>query len=512
MLKGLVTMSAIEVERLAVIQRVQEGRLTQVKAAELLGLSSRQLRRLQVAHGRLGPSGLVSKRRGRPSNNAMASGLAEAAMALVRERYADFGPTLAAEKLAELHSLRVSRETLRKWMVAAGLWTSRRARAVQVHQPRSRRECLGELVQIDGSEHPWFEDRGQPCTLLVFVDDATSRLMELRFVASESTFDYFESTKAYLRRHGKPTAFYSDKHSIFRVAREGTTGRGAGISQFGRALGQLGIDIICANTAQAKGRVERMNRTLQDRLVKELRLRGICNTSDGNAFLPAFTEDFNRRFARPARNPLDAHRPLQDGESLEQIFAWRETRTMSRDLVVHYKRTTYLVQATQETRRLAGSKRQVEVLESADGQIEIQHQGRSLPYLIYGQQPSISPGEIVENKRLGAALSAIQASHDLRDAKRLASRRTTLRQKDAIQRARAEAALPPVPTTPTTLHPVAAYMADFAEEQRLKRKRHNDVTNERKRQRQVAASLARTVDQPLPDRTFLLSQEADIST
>ena len=494
MLKGLVTMSASEVERLAVIQRVQEGRLTQVKAAELLGLSSRQLRRLQIAHRRLGAGGLVSKRRGRPSNNAIGAGVAEAALALVRERYADFGPTLAVEKLAELHGLHVSRETLRKWMIAAGLWTSRRDRAVQIHQPRSRRECFGELVQIDGSEHPWFEDRGPPCTLLVFVDDATGRLMELRFVVSESAFDYFESTKAYLRRCGKPTAFYSDKHSIFRVAREGTTGRDAGVTQFGRALGQLGIDIICANTAQAKGRVERMNRTLQDRLVKELRLRGICNISDGNGFLPAFMEDFNRRFARPARNPHDAHRPLQDGENLEQIFAWRETRTMSRDLVVHYKRRTYLVQATEVTRGLAGSKRQVEVLESADGRVEIQHQGCSLPYLIYDQQPRISQGEIVENKRLGAALSMIQASQDLRDAERLASRRVTLRQKAAIRQARAEAGLPPVPTVSTDRDPVGVYMARFAEEQRLKRKRHADVSNERQRQRQVAAALARTVD------------------
>jgi hypothetical protein len=182
----------------------------------------------------------------------------------VRERYADFGPTFAAEKLAERYDLRVSRETLRSWMRQAGIWMSRAERK-RIQQPRYRREHVGELVQIDGSEHRWFEDRAAACTLLVFVDDATSRLMELRFVASESTFAYFEALKAYLRRHGKPVAFYSDKHSIFRVSNENTAS-GNGMTQFGRALSELNIEILCANTSQAKGRVERAHHTLQDRL------------------------------------------------------------------------------------------------------------------------------------------------------------------------------------------------------------------------------------------------------
>ena len=174
----------------------------------------------------------------------------------LRERYVDFGPTLAAEKLAANHGCSVSRETLRGWMIADGLWRDRRPRLASPHQPRRRRDCLGELVQIDGSEHAWFEDRGPMCTLLAFVDDATSRIMELRFAASESAFDYFRATRSYLEAHGKPVAFYSDKHSIFRVAKAGAM-LGDGVTQFGRALSELNIDIICANVPQAKGRVER---------------------------------------------------------------------------------------------------------------------------------------------------------------------------------------------------------------------------------------------------------------
>ena len=221
-----------------------------------------------------GPAGLVSKQRGRRSNRSYAASFKAYALSMVGERYHDFGPTLAAEKLAEEHAVFISKETLRQWLIEAGLWTPRRERARQVHQPRYRRDCLGELIQIDGSEHWWFETRGPKCTLLVYIDDATSRLMHLAFVKSESTFDYLRATRRYIEAHGKPVAFYSDKHGIFRVNARGAAG-GNGMTQFGRALHALNIDIICANTSQAKGRVERAHKTLQDRLVKEMRLAGI---------------------------------------------------------------------------------------------------------------------------------------------------------------------------------------------------------------------------------------------
>jgi hypothetical protein len=214
-------------------------------------------------------------------------------MATIRERYADFGPTLAAEKLSEVHELSLSRETLRHWMIADGLWLDRKARQRKVYQPRPRRACLGELVQIDGSEHWWFEDRGPHCTLLVDIDDAPSRLMHLKFVESESTFAYFGATREYLEAYGKPVAFYSDKHGVFSINAVGAV-QGEGMTRYGRALHELNIEIICANTPQAKGRVERANKTLQDRLVKDLRLQGIGTIEAANRALPAFVADFNR--------------------------------------------------------------------------------------------------------------------------------------------------------------------------------------------------------------------------
>jgi hypothetical protein len=228
---------------------------------------------------------LVSKKRGRPSARRLSEDVRTALVALLQARYADFGPTLALEKLTEQHGARLSRETLRKWMMAAGLWLPRAQRRQRPHPPRYRRPCLGELVQIDGCDHEWFEARWPRCVLLVFVDDATSRIMQLRFVASESTFDYFAAVRRYIKEHGKPVAFYSDKASIFRVnARAPRCGPNA--TQFARAMGELNVDVLCANSPQAKGRVERAHQTLQDRLVKELRLRGIDNPDDANRFGP----------------------------------------------------------------------------------------------------------------------------------------------------------------------------------------------------------------------------------
>ena len=252
----MVSMSKPEFSRLEVLLRVQSGRLRVADACVLIGLQRRQVFRLLRGLKRDGATSLLSQHRGRPSNHRLPAEVRTLALSIVREQYADFGPTLASEKLAEHHGCSVSRETLRGWMIADGLWQDRRHRLPSPHQPRRRRDCLGELVQIDGSEHAWFEDRGPSCTVLAFVDDATSRLMQLRFVASESAFDYFRSTRAYLEEHGKPVALYSDKHSIFRVNSKDAAG-GDGVTQFGRALSALNIDIICANSPQAKGRIER---------------------------------------------------------------------------------------------------------------------------------------------------------------------------------------------------------------------------------------------------------------
>jgi hypothetical protein len=328
---------------------------------------------------------------------------------LVRERYADFGPTLAAEKLSERDGLRVSRETLRGWMTGAGLWLSRKQRRT-FHQPRLRREAYGELVQIDGSEHRWFEDRGDPCSLLVFVDDATGKLMQLRFVRSESAFSYFEALALYLRDHGAPVAFYSDKHSVFRVAKKEAKG-GQGMTQFGRALCELNIEILCANSSQAKGRVERMNRTLQDRLVKELRLADIGDMEAGNAFLPDFIEHYNARFALAPTRSDNLHRPMNlASDRLKEILCKREQRYVGSQLTFSFERQRIMLEETEVTRGLVG--RYVETYAYADGRLDVRWKGHSLPYKVFDKDQRVTHAAITENKRLGDVLAYIKARQE----------------------------------------------------------------------------------------------------
>jgi Helix-turn-helix domain len=303
------TMSHTELDRFGVITRVRERRLTQVEAARMLNLGVRQVQRLCVAVAQQGADGLVSRKRGRPSSRRFPDQFRRAIVTLISAHYSDFGPTLASEKLLERHKIKVSNETVRKLMIQAGIWQTRAQRKPKVQQPRLRRPCFGELIQIDGSDHRWFEDRAKPCVLLVFIDDATGQLVGMHFCHAESTFEYMNVTKRYLLEYGKPVAFYSDKHAVFRVNKAGRT-RGEGITQFGRALHDLNIESICANSPAAKGRVERANGTLQDRLVKELRLAGISSIADGNTFLESFRRDYNARFGRTPASDHDAHRKL----------------------------------------------------------------------------------------------------------------------------------------------------------------------------------------------------------
>ncbi|WP_354677859.1 ISNCY family transposase [Cupriavidus plantarum] len=412
--QGLVTMSMREIDRMKVIQAVADGHLARWRAAERLGISARHVRRLVLRFLEDGPSGLVSRTRGRSSNRQLRPGLESRVRGLIRDSYADFGPTLAAEKLRERHGLDISAACVRRIMIDAGFWVPRKLRPPRVHQPRNRRACLGELVQIDGSDHAWFEDRAPACTLLVYVDDATGRLMQLLFVPTESTLAYFTATRDYVERHGKPVAFYSDKAGIFRANRQQTP-EGRGYTQFGRALFELNIDILCANTSQAKGRVERMNATLQDRLVKELRLRGISSMAAANAFAPLFIADFNARFGKVPRSDFNAHRALRGDEDLDRIFSWREWRKVSQSLTLQYDKTMYLLEDRAEHRGLIH--RYIEVAEYPDGRIELWANGASLPYTTYHRFPEVDQGAIVENKRLGHVLEIAQKVQALRDSR-----------------------------------------------------------------------------------------------
>jgi hypothetical protein len=247
------------------------------------------------------------------------------------------------------------------------------------------------------------------CTLLAFVDDATSRLMQLRFVTSESAFDYFRATKDYLETHGKPVAFYSDKHGIFRVNAKDAIG-GDRVTQFGRVLSELNIDIICANSPQAKGRVERAFGTLQDRLVKELRLAGISTIEAANAWVPTFMADYNARFGRDPENPKDLHRKLTEADELSEVLAWREERTVTKNLTLHYDRMMLLLDPTPLARGLV--RKTVDVVNYSDGRFAVQFEGVSLPFRKFDKIQTVEPGEIVENKRLGAALAMVKQHQD----------------------------------------------------------------------------------------------------
>jgi hypothetical protein len=395
-----VTMTMRELDRLKCIQGLIDGQLKQTAVAARLGLTTRQVRRLVRRYEQQGPIGLISRLRDRPSNRRLKPDAAEHAFGILRSTYADFGPTLAAEKLRERHGVDLAVETVRSLMVAGGLWVPRRLRTPKIQQPRMRRACIGELIQIDGCEHHWFEDRGPACTALVFIDDATSRLMQILFNGTESTFGYFEATRRYIDQHGKPLAFYSDKASIFRINKASATG-GDGHTQFGRALFELNIDGICANTPAAKGRVERAHLTMQDRLVKELRLEGISTIEAANAFMPTYVADYNALFGKVARDAHDAHRPVRPDEDLDSIFAWREQRKVTGNLTLHYERKLYLLADTPKNRRYAG--KYLDVYQFPDGKVEIRAAGVKVPYSTYDKLGAIDQGAIVENKRLGHA-------------------------------------------------------------------------------------------------------------
>jgi hypothetical protein len=403
-MRGLICMSHSELTRLEILQRIEDRRLNQTQAATMLGMTPRQMRRLARSYRTHGPAGLISKKRGKIGNHRRPEAFREHILAIVREQYADFGPTLAREKLLERHGLLVPCETLRGWMKDAGIWLPRAARRKAIQQPRARRAYFGELIQIDGSEHRWFEDRAPMRTVLTYVDDATSRLQLLRFVEGESTFDYMQATKTYIERYGKPVAFYSDKHTVFHVNKRSGVG-GNGMTQYGRALHELGIEIMCANTPAAKGRVERAHGTLQDRLVKEMRLEGISSMDQANAWIDEFVEGYNARFSKPPSVAVNLHRPLMDYEDLDDIFTWQEQRSLSASLTLQYDKVLYLVDPSRENQRLAGKR--VTVVDYPDGRIKIRYEGRDLEYREFDKLTHIHQGEVVSHKRLGAMLAMV---------------------------------------------------------------------------------------------------------
>jgi transposase len=334
-------MSQRERERLKVFERVKRGELQQLEAGEICGLSYRQTRRLYQRYREFGDRGLVHLGRGRPSNRRKASEFRQAVLARYQERYPDFGPTLAAEKLA-LDGYALDHETLRGWLLKAKLWRKQRKRP-RHRSWRERRAHFGELVQLDGSHHQWFEKRGPKSCLMNMVDDATSTTQSL-FAAEETSFAAMELLWQWIERYGIPRALYTDRKNVY-VVDEQTRQRAAdsgqeALTQFGRACKELGITIIKAYSPEAKGRVERSHGTYQDRLVKELRLAGIETIAASNELLPQFCQQLNQKFAVAARAAADYHRSAK-GYDLAAIFCYQEERTITADWVVRFENQFY---------------------------------------------------------------------------------------------------------------------------------------------------------------------------
>jgi hypothetical protein len=376
------TMSNHEVDKLKVIQNTLDGRFTWLQAAEILSLSVRQVARLCAKVRQDGNRGIIHGLKGRPSNHRLPQWYKDDALELVKRNYSDFGPTFANEKLFENHNIRISVNTLRKAMLGEGLY------AVKRHKPkhrkwRQRRPCVGMMEQLDGSEHAWFEDRGPKCALLIFIDDATGRIPCGRFITVEDTANLMACAKAYLKLHGRPVAFYVDKDSIYKVNRQANIEEElrdeAPLSQFTRAMGELDIQMIFADSPQAKGRVERGFRTHQDRLVKELRLAGISDMASANEFLEkVYIPKHNAKFAVAPASPANAHRALLPTQKLDGILCVKLERTLANDYTLRYKNRFLQLEAQQEVRIRPGIA--VSVEERLDGSLHLMFKGKYLRY------------------------------------------------------------------------------------------------------------------------------------
>ncbi len=337
-------MSQKELKRVEVIALRRSGQIKQAEAARRLGVTERQVRRLEAKVALHGGKGLRSGRRGQPSNRRLALKTVSKVSTLIQAHYRDFGPTLAAEYLLEQHGIELSKETVRQIMIKAKLWRPQRGAKARIYAARERRPRFGELIQIDGSSHAWFEERGPRCCLLVFIDDATSRITSLRFVPQECTLGYMQALYDHIQQYGLPMDLYSDRHGIFRV----NTGQARDDlhSQFGRALATLGIGSICANSPQAKGRVERANGVLQDRLIKAMRIARIDSIEAANDWLPSFMNRHNRRFAVDPADARDAHvaHSSVDNVQLRQILAKHYPRKLSDTLSCQFHSTLLQIQ------------------------------------------------------------------------------------------------------------------------------------------------------------------------
>ena len=381
--KDMITMSRKEARRLHIIHQALGKKITQAEAASLIGLTDRQIRRMVKRVLAEGDEGICHRSRGRTSNHRIPKKIKGKALKLFREKYQDFNLTHATEKLYEIHGITINDETLRLWLNEAEIpYKKRKAR--KHRQWRERKAHFGELVQIDGSHHDWFEGRGPVCVFMGYIDDATNTASG-RFYDYEGTMPAMDSMKRYIQRYGIPKTAYLDKHSTYKSWAEPTIEEELNNqrprSHFEKSLAKLGVDVIHANSPQAKGRVERLFKTLQDRLVREMRLAGIKSVDEANVFLTTYLPKHNRKFEKEAASDADLHRPSPHGRELDRILCIKEERTVKNDFTIAHNGTLYQIE--QATRA-----KKVTVEERLDGTLHITYKGQDLRYRQITKKPT----------------------------------------------------------------------------------------------------------------------------
>jgi transposase len=379
--RDIIIMSLGEVKRLKLIQSAIDRQITQKTVSGMLGVSERQVRRLVKVVREQGDKGIIHGSRGRRSNHRFPDKVKEKTISLYKRRYPDFGPTLATEKLLEIEGIRLSDETLRKWLLAAGLWKKKRKRSAY-RQWRPRRTCFGEMVQLDGSHHDWLEGRGSKLVLMAYIDDATNTTYA-RFYDYEGTMPAMDSFKGYAKMYGLPISVYLDRHTTYKSSKKLTQWDEADdiefLSQFERALKELGVDVIHAQSPQAKGRVERLFGVLQDRLVKEMRLQGIKTKDEANAFLKTYLSGYNKRFRVCPANDTDVHIKLPGNFNLDKYLCIKAQRTIRKDNVVAYNKRLYQLDENDS--------KKVCIEERIDGSLLMISKGITLNYKVITERP-----------------------------------------------------------------------------------------------------------------------------
>ncbi len=373
--KDIIAMTQEELKRLHVIHKALDKSITQAEAAGIIDVCLRQVQRIVRTVRAEGDEGIIHKSRGRISNRALPEKIKDKALRLYKEKYPDFGPTLATEKLFEIDKIRINDETLRLWLAKASIPYKKRKKRPH-RQWRQRKQCFGEMIQMDGSHHDWFEGRGPACVLMGFIDDATG-IPFARFSSYEGTLSAMDGFKLYIKKRGIPTSVYLDKHSTYKSTKkpsiEDELSNIESLSQFARALKELGVEVIHANSPQAKGRIERLFNTFQDRLIKEMRLKGIKTMEEANKFLISYLPVYGKRFAVKPVNDTDLHRPLPTGINLDKILCVKTSRTLRNDYTIAHNGKLYQIEDNLSAKDLI-------VEERVDGSILITHKDSSLRF------------------------------------------------------------------------------------------------------------------------------------